>query len=474
MPPPFSVRVTYPSDSGTRVAVFKEPFRIGRLKGCDVCIDSEFVSRSHADVILQDERWWVRDLQSSNGIYVGDERIEAAAVGESLTIRLGVSGPQVLLEIESPPVLPVLPAGDESRFADRYFSEADSGESAGEHTMMIRRAFQRVQTRQRRKYRWVIATLVLAVMAAAGSAVYLEQKASANREFAQRLFYSMKAVDLNIARIENVVNESNSVPGQAEVRKLQSQRREMEEGYDRLLTALKIYDPKITERERLILRVARIFGESEISMPPEFAAEVGRYIQMWQSSNRLGSALAAAKEKGYDRFITQELLARDLPPQFFYLALQESGFDTWAVGPSTRKGYAKGMWQFIPETGAKYSLRIGPLVDFPRSDPGDDRQHYDLATKAAAHYLKDLYSSDAQASGLLVMACYNWGDERVLPLVRSMPADPRERNFWRFLAKYRDRMPTETYNYVFSIFSAAVIGENPRLFGFRFDNPLLQ
>ena len=70
------------------------------------------------------------------------------------------------------------------------------------------------------------------------------------------------------------------------------------------------------------------------------------------------------------------------------------------------------------------------------------------------------------------MACYNWGEDYVLPLVRSMPANPRERNFWRLLASYRSRIPPETYDYVFSIVSAAVIGEDPRLFGFDFDNPL--
>jgi hypothetical protein len=40
------------------------------------------------------------------------------------------------------------------------------------------------------------------------------------------------------------------------------------------------------------------------------------------------------------------------------------------------------------------------------------------------------------------------------------------------LAQHRDRVPKETYDYVFYIVSAAVIGENPRLFGFAFDNPL--
>ena len=53
-----------------------------------------------------------------------------------------------------------------------------------------------------------------------------------------------------------------------------------------------------------------------------------------------------------------------------------------------------------------------------------------------------------------------------------MPANPRERNFWQLLAKYRDRIPKETYDYVFYIVSAAAIGEDPRLFGFNFDNPL--
>jgi hypothetical protein len=70
------------------------------------------------------------------------------------------------------------------------------------------------------------------------------------------------------------------------------------------------------------------------------------------------------------------------------------------------------------------------------------------------------------------MACYNWGEGQVLPLIRSLPANPRDRNFWKLLTKYRGKIPQETYDYVFSIASAAVIGENPRLFGFDFDNPL--
>ncbi len=246
----------------------------------------------------------------------------------------------------------------------------------------------------------------------------------------------------------------------------------MEKNYDRFLATLRVYDPKMTAQERLILRVARIFGECELAMPREFVTEINNYIKKWQSSGRLVKALRTAKQNGYTSLITQDLLDQDLPPQFFYLALQESNFDPYISGPMTRKGIAKGMWQFIPETALKYGLHLGPLIDMRRPDPGDDRHHWDRETKAAAAYLKDLYSTDAQASGLLVMACYNWGEDSVLPLVRSMPENPRERNFWKLLTLHKDKIPQETYDYVFYIASAAVIGEDPHLFGFDFDNPL--
>jgi hypothetical protein len=53
-----------------------------------------------------------------------------------------------------------------------------------------------------------------------------------------------------------------------------------------------------------------------------------------------------------------------------------------------------------------------------------------------------------------------------------MPKNPRERNFWKLIELYRKKIPDETYDYVYYIFSAAVIGENPKLFGMDVDNPL--
>jgi hypothetical protein len=56
----------------------------------------------------------------------------------------------------------------------------------------------------------------------------------------------------------------------------------------------------------------------------------------------------------------------------------------------------------------------------------------------AARYLKDVYSTDAQASRLLVVAPCNPGEDKVVRLLRSMPPNPRERNFPRVRVEQQD------------------------------------
>ena len=464
---------------------FTSTFRIGRADQCDISIKHEYVSRQHVEISYQDGQWWVEDLHSSNGMFLDGQKIMRSAVGKGLNLRLGIAGPIVRLEVpkpvapKAPPVLelPNQPLEGErtivERYVKRYFSNVKSDEPLGEHTIYLRRAAAQVHARERRTYQWLIAALAVILLGAASYAWRVQHQLEAQKSSAQELFYSMKALDLDIGTLQKIVQSSAyQGPALAEIQKQRARRIELEKSYDRFLSTLKVYDPKLTRKQKLILRVARIFGECELDMPKDFEAEIGRYIKRWQETDRLRDDIQKAKDGGYIKPITDELLAQGLPPQFFYLALQESDFDPYSSGPPTSKGFAKGMWQFIPETALKYGLRVGPLAALPKRDPGDERHNFDKETKAAAQYLKDLYDTDAQASGFLVMACYNWGEGRVLPLVRTMPDNPRERNFWRLLTKYKDRIPQETYNYVFNIISAAVIGEDPHLFGFDFDNPL--
>jgi peptidoglycan lytic transglycosylase D len=506
---------TSPADR--RDFAFQQPFRIGRAHECEVSIPNEMVSRNHAGVTFANGYWWVVDNGSVNGLFVDGQRVTHAPIAPTLTLRLGAEGPYVWFQVEEPatePALPELPADaqpeasrleaalarpepailepqpteqapepaqptprprDGSRTRDlatKYFGKPVEGEEVGEHTMFVRQAFRQIQKKQKRRYGGIIAALVVLALGIAGFAAYQYQQARQQKAAAQDIFYAMKSLDVDIAGLEKLVLDSGRAQGAEQIKRYRERRLDLERNYDRFLSTLQVYDPKMKEPDRLLLRVARVFGECELAMPPDFAAEVESYIKRWQSSGRYARAVRTAREKGYTARITEELLAQGLPPQFFYLAMQESDFDAFISGPPTRKGIAKGMWQFIPETGAKYGLRIGPLADLRRPDPGDDRHDWQKATKAAIRYLKDLYTTDAQASGLLVMASYNWGEERVIPLIRNLPPNPRDRNYWRLLATYKDKVPQETYDYVFYIVSAAVIGENPRLFGFDFDNPL--
>jgi hypothetical protein len=474
-----AVKVTAEVSPGTWCNFrFDRPFKIGRLKDCDLSIDNSFVSRAHAEVAFEHGHWSIRDLGSANGLFLRGERVPSAPISSLTTVRLGIEGPELKFEVEKPLPEPAAPKTLRTKdpalahYIDHYFSKADADQPAGEHTMFIRQAFAHVETKRKRRFGVVIGVLVGVVLAAGLFAYHEHRQLLQQRATAEELFYAIKAQDIDLANLDRALGNTGSQAGVEELSKFRTRRQEMEKSYDNYLATLHIYNPKMTERQRLVLRVARIFGECELDMPPDFEAEINRYIERWRSSGRLKDAIATAQQNGYTKTISRELLARGLPPQFFYLALQESNFNPYAVGPLTRKGFAKGMWQFIPETAVKYSLRLGPLVDQPRPDPADDRHNYGKETKAAALYLQDLYGTDAQASGFLVMACYNWGENQILPLIRSMPANPRERNFWKLLSKHRDKIPQETYDYVFYIASAAVIGENPRLFGFDFDNPL--
>jgi hypothetical protein len=435
---------------------FANPFKIGRVPECEVYVNEEHVSRQHAHVIYDMGQWVVVDLKSANGLYVGDQRMERIPVGAGVTFRLGVQGPFVTVEMETPAMMPV--AKPIEQRVEKYFKETP-GETVGDHTIMVRRAIKEQQKKQASRWMVVVAVLALAAIGAGGYAFYVKREAMKQKALAQDIFYAMKSLDMEIA--------ANPTPS------YRAKRRDLEQSYDKFLATLKVYDPKMSEQDRLVLRVARIFGECELNMPPEFNDEVQKYIGYWKSSSRMKNDIKLAVEKGYNKSIPDQLIAVGLPPQFFYLGMQESDFNQYANGPMTRMGIAKGMWQFIPQTAIKYGLKIGPLADLPRLDVGDDRHDFEKETNAAARYLRDLYTTDAQASGLLVMACYNWGEDYVLPLVRSLPPNPRERNFWKLLEKDREKIPKETYDYVFYIFSAAVIGENPKLFGFDFDDPLL-
>jgi membrane-bound lytic murein transglycosylase D len=451
---------------GSATKSFARSFHIGRAVGTDVVVNDDRVSQQHAAVVLSDGKWYLQDLGSSNGTFIDGKRIDRASIAGTVQVRLGHDGPTLILKTAGTdeaarPTVVTQPT--ESRILDRFLGDR-APSVMSPHTAMLRRVLRSEHRRRGKRYMIALAALALLVVITS-AVVYVQRKQIQRaRAAASELFYSMKSLELEVARLQLSTRELQSY---------REQRDQMQQRYVDYLEYLGIYGDQTPHDLQVIYRVVHRFGESEVNVPREFVAEIRRYIERWRLSGRLDEAMARAKQGNYAQQIADILLEQDLPPDFIYLALQESNLKLEAVGPETRYGIAKGMWQLMPETARSYGLQVGPLVGVARFDPSDDRHKLEPSTRAAARHLRYIYTTDAQASGLLVMASYNWGQGNVLRLIRTMPENPRDRNFWQLLVRYRDQIPQETYHYVFSIVSAAVIGENPALFGFDFD-PLLQ
>ena len=380
------------------------------------------------------------------------------------------------------------PAGDGELSYDavveRYFQGDEDDETVGERTRFIRRAYEdlqeaqeQAQQKERSRYRTLVLAAVGVSVVALGYAGFLQYRAVQYRAQAQELFYELKSYEVVVAeQVASLEQQIEADPAAADslsvdLERARAARERTAARYDRFVRALGVYDG-LSSEEEAIYRVARAFGESEVAMPASFVDEVKGYVAKWRRSGRFQQAVRHAQVNGFDVQAVRALRRNGMPTEFFYLALQESNFDTRAVGPATRYGYAKGAWQFIPETGRRYGLEPGPLVASNQYDPLDERHDFGQAADAAGRYLHDIYVHLAQASGLLVCASYNWGEGRVKNHMRGIANDPAHRTYWRFLTEYRSRMPAETKDYVMNIFAAAVIGQNPRMFGIDMDPPV--
>jgi len=443
---------------------------VGRSRDCDICLQDSSVSRRHADISYDGSRWSINDLASENGTYLDGRPITRAVLPQNSNIQFGSSGPVIWLKIEGIEIpLEQRPESNE-RTADYYFGDHPH-EEGGEFTIMLRGAFQQMKKKHSMRYLVIIGAVIVMLMVSSGIGVYHYLRLQNAKEVAIDIFYNMKAISLQIAKTERMIPASGDTAQLKEtVTDKRQELRLMEKSYVQFIEKFDVIKKDMSEEDRIITRVARIFGECDINIPPDFLKEVKKYINKWKSTRRLKKAIRRLEKNSYAPVVYEAMVANGLPPHFLYLALQESLFDHRAVGRETRFGIAKGIWQFIPSTARQYGLQIGPLSKSRLYDPKDERFDFSAATQAAADFLRDIYNTDAQASGLLVMASYNWGPTAIKKRIRTMPNNPRDRNFWNLLKKYK--IPKETYDYVFYIVSAAAIGENPQLFGFDFENPL--
>lgn len=178
---------------------------------------------------------------------------------------------------------------------------------------------------------------------------------------------------------------------------------------------------------------------------------IRQYLAYYQGKGRSTLELGWKRMGAYQPALESILRERNLPSELVYLGITESGFNRWALSPRQ----ARGIWQFIPTTAARYGLVQTPGTD-ERIDPIK-------STMAAAEYLKDLYGSFGD--WYLALAAYNAGENRI----RSAMARTGIRDFWTL--RRLGLLPRETANYVPAVLATISISRNPREFGFLNPSP---
>ena len=77
---------------GTTLPLTSSAILIGRAPACTLVLDDDYSSSRHARIFSQDGRWYVEDLGSTNGTFVGRDRVtEPTPVPIGAQVRVGQS-----------------------------------------------------------------------------------------------------------------------------------------------------------------------------------------------------------------------------------------------------------------------------------------------------------------------------------------------------------------------------------------------
>lgn len=204
--------------------------------------------------------------------------------------------------------------------------------------------------------------------------------------------------------------------------------------------------------EKELKRIMAEFGEKDSRVPPIFLNEVKACIKTFQSVPQYRKFIANSLRRGavYMPLVKEVFKYRGLPEDMAYIAFVESGFNRQA---RSRAG-ALGLWQFMSGTAQDYALKVNKKFD-ERLDPVK-------STLAAADYFHDLVAIFGPGSFLLALAAYNCGEGKVIACLKKIENPMEQRNFWHI----RNCLAKETREYPPKIIAAAIVGNNPEVFGF--------
>lgn len=228
--------------------------------------------------------------------------------------------------------------------------------------------------------------------------------------------------------------------------------------------------------------VARMIGNREgYAFTPEVVAKIKIWVDAY--ARRLNSPKPSGggcnmrhdlttllnRARTYAPVVVKAFNEKGLAPQVgIYLAMIEAEYCPCLSSGTGPKGY----FQFASSTARRYGVQD---VSHWTDRRPDDRCKIDVMAPVAAQYVKDLIAmfGTGPLSVPLAVASYNSGEGGLNSnLMKAWDAartsENPERSFWTLVAHEEmlsDQFQRENIKYVPHFFGAAIVGENPRVFG---------
>ena len=77
---PTHVAIVEGANAGEKISLDQAPLLIGRGSDAAIRLDDDYVSTRHARIASSGDQWFVEDLGSTNGTYIGSQRLSQPAV----------------------------------------------------------------------------------------------------------------------------------------------------------------------------------------------------------------------------------------------------------------------------------------------------------------------------------------------------------------------------------------------------------
>lgn len=429
---------------------------IGRSDASDLMLNDDGLSRVHATIHCDGDRVWILDEASTNGTYVNDVPVPptGSPLADGDEISLG-NHTTILISVRQRVVVTPAAARDAATTSSSWFSPLVAA-SIGVVVVLL-------------------AAVVIGFYATSGSA---SNKNTRSTHINQGPVSTPVRNDANTTAIVVPSVSPSDTPGVSAIVEPSSN------GPANPLVVVKDYRSMTKAEQTLYVaqeaqQVARMIGNREgFAFTPEVVAQIKIWVDAY--SHRLNSPRPArgcnmrhdlrtllTRASQHAPLITKSFYEKGLSPQVgLYLAMIESEY-CHCLSSGTG---AKGMFQFVGTTARRYGVQD---VSRPSTDPRpDDRCKVEIMAPLAAQYMKDLVAmfGTGPLSVPLAIASYNSGEGglssnlfKTLDGVRGS-----ERSFWALVAdssRLSSQFQRENIKYVPHFFGAAIVGENPRVFG---------